>query len=428
MINYHQHRRYILNQCLLSIFIFIVVFLVVSIAFLFFFIQKEKQHVKKADINFLDGRSRRIQKLFNKIYGNISQWNLTLCSHASHHRGPHQKVIAISVYGKESKFTNNQMYSWETSIIPFFELLVNEINTLLPQWILRLYIDFSGSKKSQQEYFYNFSSVDICDMTNIPMFGSSLHKFLPGKMWRFLPIFDPYVDYLLSRDLDSPITQRETETINMWLSQEQENNFFYIARDNSEHGLFILGGLWGAALIRARKMWRFLPIFDPYVDYLLSRDLDSPITQRETETINMWLAQEQENNFFYIARDNIEHGLFILGGLWGAALIRARHTLVNIFKPMLIPSIVKNYHDRGDQRFLINYVAGHVKDNSLIFDSYFCEKFGGQPFLSQRSMNGCYLGCIRPCCSNATNVKFHGTQMPCPIKCRPKEHLDWIYC
>ncbi|CAF4747963.1 unnamed protein product [Rotaria sp. Silwood1] len=356
MINYHQHRRYILNQCLLSIFIFIVVFLVVSIAFLFFFIQKEKQHVKKADINFLDGRSRRIQKLFNKIYGNISQWNLTLCSHASHHRGPHQKVIAISVYGKESKFTNNQMYSWETSIIPFFELLVNEINTLLPQWILRLYIDFSGSKKSQQEYFYNFSNVDVCDMSNIPMFGSSLHKFLPGKMWRFLPIFDPYVDYLLSRDLDSPITQRETETI------------------------------------------------------------------------NMWLAQEQENNFFYIARDNIEHGLFILGGLWGAALIRARHTLVNIFKPMLIPSIVKNYHDRGDQRFLINYVAGHVKDNSLIFDSYFCEKFGGQPFLSQRSMNGCYLGCIRPCCSNATNVKFHGTQMPCPIKCRPKEHLDWIYC
>ncbi|CAF1239368.1 unnamed protein product [Rotaria sordida] len=307
-------------------------------------------------MKFLEARSQHIKKKFDKIYGNFSQWNITLCSHTSHHRGLHQKVIAISVYGKQSKFTNNPMYSWETSILPFFELLVNEINILLPQWILRVYIDFAGSTKSQQEYFYNFSNVDICDINNIPMFGSSLHKFLPSKMWRFLPIFDPYVDYLLSRDLDSPIIQRETETINMWLSNEHEKNFFYIARDN------------------------------------------------------------------------IEHGTFILGGLWGAALVRARHTLISIFQPMLIPTLVKYYHDRGDQRFLNHYVGDRVRDNSLIFDSYFCESLGGRPFLSQRPMNNCHLGCIRPCCSNATNVNSNGTQIPCPIKCRPKEHPDWIYC
>ncbi|CAF4747987.1 unnamed protein product [Rotaria sp. Silwood1] len=305
---------------------------------------------------YKETKQQRIAKEFNNIYENFSQWNSPLCNHASYRHGPHQKVIAISVYGKESKFIDNPMYSWKTNIIPFLESLVNEINTLLPQWILRVYIDFTGSKKSQRKLLRKFSNVDICDMNNIPMFGSSLRKFLPSRMWRFLPIFDPYVDYLLSRDLDSPITQRETETINMWLSQEQENNFFYIARDN------------------------------------------------------------------------IQHGVFILAGLWGAALIRASDTLIDIFKPMLIPSIVQNYHNKSDQTFLNDYVGDRVRNNSLIFDSYHCEKFGGQPFLSQRSMNGCYLGCIRPCCSNATNVPVRETQIPCPIKCRPKDHLDWIYC
>ncbi|CAF4208409.1 unnamed protein product, partial [Rotaria sordida] len=191
----------------------------VSIPSSFVFIHSGKQYFRTPNIKYEKPSKQFIEEKFNKIYGNFSQWNLTLCSHTSHHRGPHQKVIAISVYGKQSKFTNNPMYSWETNIIPFFELLVDEISTLLPQWILRVYIDFTGSTTSEQEYFYNFLNVDICDMNNIPMFGSSLHKFLPSKMWRFLPIFDPYVDYLLSRDLDSPIIRRETETINMWLSK-----------------------------------------------------------------------------------------------------------------------------------------------------------------------------------------------------------------
>ncbi|CAF4183135.1 unnamed protein product [Rotaria sp. Silwood2] len=322
----------------------------------FFITHARKQYFRKSHTRYEEIQKQRIEKEFNKIYEHFSQWNLTFCSHASYHRGRHQKVISISVYGKESKFIDNQMYSWKATILPFFEPLVSEMNQLLPQWILRVYIDFTGSTKSQRKHFYKFSNVDICDMNNIPMFGSSLHKFLPGRMWRFLPIFDPYVDYLLSHDLDSPITERETETIKIWLSKKQEKNFFYIARDH------------------------------------------------------------------------IEHSSFILGGLWGASLIRARHTLVNIFKPMLIPSIVQNYHGNGDQKFLNDYVEDHVRNHSLIFDSYFCEILDGQPFLSQRPMDGCYLGCLRPCCNNVKNARFRGRKIPCPTKCRPKDHLDWIYC
>jgi hypothetical protein len=262
-------------------------------------------------------------------------------------------VIAISIYATESKFTDNPMYSWEKNVFKFLKPLTEEIHILLPQWILRVYIDFTGSRKSEQEFFKNFSNIDVCDIKNIPMFDSSLTSLLSGRMWRFIPIFDPYVDYLLSRDLDSPIIPREIETINMWLSRDQEKEFFYIARDHIEHGVLILAGLWGAALKNARKK------------------------------------------------------------------------LFNIFKPMLLPSIAEFYQNIGDQNFLADIVWKSVKDNALIFDSYSCQTLGGRPFLSQRPKGNCYLGCIRPCCENDNK---NTTLKPCPIECRPKEHLDWIYC
>ncbi len=292
----------------------------------------------------------------NYDYENFIKWNRTLCSKSSDRRGPHQKVIAISIYGTKSKFNDNPMFSWETNILQFVKLLANEINILLPKWILRVYIDFTDSTKSQQEFFDHFSNVDICDINNILIFDSSLSSFLPGKMWRFLPIFDPYVDYLLSQDLDSPIIQRETETINVWLSNDQEKKYFYIARDH------------------------------------------------------------------------IQHGVPILGGLWGAALKRARYELFNIFEPMLIPSIAQIYIKNGDQQFLTDYVWNFVKNNASIFDSYSCQELNGRPFLSQRPAGNCYLGCVRPCCSNVIKNDLNVTLKPCPIECRPKEHLDWIYC
>ena len=301
-------------------------------------------------------RQRLPQKRSDEVYENFTQWNRTLCSPLADRRGPHQKVIAISIFGKESKVVDNPMYSWETSVLKFLQPLAEEIRILLPQWILRVYVDFTGSQQFQRDFFQKFSNIDICDMEKIPMFGSSVPSFLPGRMWRFLPIFDPYVDYLLSRDLDSPITPREVDTINMWLSNDQEKNFFYIARDHKEHAVPILAGLWGAATRRARKR------------------------------------------------------------------------LFDIFQPMLLPATRCLYKDRDDQLFLSDFVWKYVKKNSLTFDSYSCRQFGGQPFPSQRPKGICYLGCIRPCCENTTEADVQATIKPCPIGCRPKEHLDWIYC
>jgi hypothetical protein len=247
------------------------------------------------------------------------------------------------------------MYSWNTTILPFLNPLANEVKLLLPSWIIRVYIDFTGSTKSQRDLLYSFSNIDVCDINNIPLFGSSLLTFLPGKMWRFLPIFDPLVDYTFSHDLDSPIIKRETETLDMWISDEQEEYIFYIARDHIQHGVPILGGLWGAATKRARKY------------------------------------------------------------------------LVDIFQPMLEPSIARRCNSSGDRQFLADLIWEKVKKRSLIFDSYYCESMGGRPFLSERPEGDCFLGCIRPCCTNATQGSNKDNKT-CPIACRPKDHQDWNNC
>jgi hypothetical protein len=144
------------------------------------------------------------------------------------------------------------------------------------------------------------------------------------------------------------------------------------------------------------------------------------MTQRETDTIDMWMSDEQKHNFFYIARDHNQHAFPILAGLWGAANVRARRYLPDTFQPMLTPSIGGRSRGVGDQLFFLGFVWKKVKNNSLSFDS--------RPFPSQRPKGLCYLGCIRPCCINTTDNDSSKYMKPCPVACRPKDHQDWTYC
>jgi len=348
-------RHFFLAKCCVLGLLIIIMSVVISKS------QTEDENIKISNDNQRVKQSLETfeppKRKSNYTYEEFTQWNRSLCSIKSDLRGPHQKIVALSIYGTTSKFSNNPMYSWDTYILPFLEPLANEVKLLLPSWTIRVYVDFTGATKYQRDFFYKFSNVDVCDITNLPLFGSSIFTYLPGKLWRFLPIFDPYVDYVLSRDLDSPIIKRETETLDMWTSDEQEKYYFYIARDHREHDIPIPGGLWGAATVRARS-------------------------------------------YFF-----------------------------DIFQPMLIPSIASLYSDAGDQLFLRDFVWPKVKERSLSFDSYNCKQFGGRPFLSQRPRGNCFLGCIRPCCTNATyNDDPNKYLNPCPTECRPKDHQDWTYC
>ena len=60
-----------------------------------------------------------------------------------------------------------------------------------------------------------------------------------------------------------------------------------------------------------RRMWRFLPMFDPLVDTFVSRDLDAEIIARETAAVQQWLVS---NYTFHVMRDHHLHNVPILAG------------------------------------------------------------------------------------------------------------------
>ena len=63
-----------------------------------------------------------------------------------------------------------------------------------------------------------------------------------GRVWRYLPIGDPTVDIVISRDLDSTTSQREREVVTEW---ELSNKGIHVIRDSHWHDTEILAGLWG---------------------------------------------------------------------------------------------------------------------------------------------------------------------------------------
>ena len=55
-------------------------------------------------------------------------------------------------------------------------------------------------------------------------------------------------------------------------------------------------------------------------------------------------------------------------------------------------------------------------------DSMCCKKFASRPFPSKRiGMN--FVGMVGP----LTNSTFN-KHLACPLKCRPKQGLDWNFC
>jgi hypothetical protein len=158
----------------------------------------------------------------------------------------------------------------------------------------------------------------------------------------------------------------------------------------------------------------------------MSRDLDAALTQRERAAVDEWLAS---NKSFHTMRDHPQHGVPMLGGMWG-------------FRPSLNPTVsrivhnkihnkelVRHYVRRADQTFLSSHVWPLAKSSAIVHDSFLCKHNYGhktEPFPTQRppgNDTNCFVGGSRPSCELG-KMPF-GT---CPKACRPKDHPEWIYC
>lgn len=153
----------------------------------------------------------------------------SLCSKRATRRGFGQKILSISFFGPDE---NPKVFSMNNSF-RFLQEMIDEMQQIYPDnWILRVYHDEKILNQTIVSHFqsrYNF--VDFCNVTEINL------NYIPPKIWRFLPSVDDTVDIMASRDLDSPLLERERAAMNEWLLS---NLTFHSMRDHPYHAVSML--------------------------------------------------------------------------------------------------------------------------------------------------------------------------------------------
>jgi len=182
---------------------------------------------------------------------NVNYENTT-CSKSAYYRGPNQKVIAFTIYG-DARSSRHEEQQYYQGIEENLKLMAR----YYPGWSMRLYYDLDAQGKQMQnicQLACQNPELDLCNASALP--GTPMLN--AGRVfplnWRFFPTLDPQVDILLSRDLDSRFSSRETAAVQEWL---ESGRGFHAMRDHRQHDVPVLGGMWGARLHNAtyREPW-----------------------------------------------------------------------------------------------------------------------------------------------------------------------------
>lgn len=288
------------------------------------------------------------------------------CSRYSISRGLHQRIISISMYisKEQSRFSLNASMN-------YLYQLMDDVKSKYPEWILRIYHDESIPKDLICLIECIYPSVDFCNASALGNLGR-ISSYIPAKIWRFLPIGDPLVDIIASRDLDSPISQREVDAVNEWLLSGKA---WHIMRDHPYHVAPMLG---------------------------------------EKMHFNEWIINDDVSS----------------GGTWAFRSALNRVFAETIQKKILDRSVITRYGGVDDQTFLKDYIWLKIQNDLLAHDSFLCETTYGRnsrPWPTRRPLisndRNCFVGCVRPCCPLLKYPFGH-----CPLSCRPRDHLDWNFC
>ena len=170
------------------------------------------------------------------------------------------------------------------------------------------------------------------------------------------------------------------------------------------------------------ELWRFVPLVDPQVSVMVSRDLDSRLTAREQAAVEDWL---ETGLTFHVMRDNPHHGAVILAGMFGARLDTGDRKLFHsgmekIFQDVRLRG--DHWYKGLDQMLLRNRIWPLIEDRACVHDSYLCQAYKSnnwRPFPTQRRRGP----------SNFVGSKGRmEVNQTCPVECRPHNHQQWILC
>ncbi|CEO96521.1 Hexosyltransferase [Plasmodiophora brassicae] len=180
----------------------------------------------------------------------------------------------------------------------------------------------------------------------------------------------------------------------------------------------------------ARRMYRFLAIDDPDVEFVMFRDADSLPSLREVSAVNAWLMS---NKTFHVMRDHQFHTTHILAGMWGVHAPTLRQRL----HPETIRASMQRYVENRispdmkrdtDQDYLSDVIWPYAKGDVLEHDAFHCP--GSQPYIDDpqpfpvpRDSTGDFVGNIKaPDYSDSSayvrNGKWQFQGLETPPECR----------
>lgn len=94
-------------------------------------------------------------------------------------------------------------------------------------------------------------------------------------LWRFYPIVDKSVGFVLFRDCDSRLSKKEELAVREWMATDKLFNLMF---DHPDHTVPIMAGMWGARggsiPYFKQKLWSFIKKNDRYLLYRKSYDQD----------------------------------------------------------------------------------------------------------------------------------------------------------
>jgi hypothetical protein len=130
------------------------------------------------------------------------------------------RIISFSLWGDNPKYTIGAI---KNSILK---------EKFFPGWVMRVYHDNSVPTYILDELRSN--NVELIKKEN------QNHS---NAMWRFSPASEEGVDYMISRDCDSRLFQRDVVAVNEWIESDKD---FHIIRDHpGGHAWEISAGMWG---------------------------------------------------------------------------------------------------------------------------------------------------------------------------------------
>ena len=131
-------------------------------------------------------------------------------------RGPNQKIISYSLFGKNLKYYEQ------------LDKIIQQAKLYFPDWVIRIYYDSTINEDVICKYECQVNQhgrefIDFCNVKSLKIDISHLNFYY----WRWLVIGDDFVDLFVSRDVDSWIIEREYLAVTDWL---RSNTLFHVMR------------------------------------------------------------------------------------------------------------------------------------------------------------------------------------------------------